>query len=48
MIATTANILQSYIDKFLGKNETEDFSTDEIIQPIILLESEEPHGRDDT
>jgi hypothetical protein len=48
MIATTATILQSYIDKFLGKNETEDFSTDEIIQPIILLESEEPHGRDDT
>lgn len=44
MIATTATILQSYIDKFLGKNETEDFSTDAIIQPIILLDSEEPHG----
>jgi hypothetical protein len=44
MIATTATILQSYIDNFLGKNETEDFPTDAIIQPTILLESEEPHG----
>jgi len=31
MIATTATILQSHIDKLLGKDETKGFSTDAII-----------------